>query len=196
MTYARWLRAGTALVAALCLGACAATEPLPQFYLLTPSIPDSARSRSGPSLYVQRVQVPTYLARNNLVTIRGGNRVDYARSARWAEPPDQGISRMVAEGLNRTTHVRAMSFTPGAPPGSYAYSVQIRLQRFEGTDRGEVILAAHYDVFTLDSTEPIASRHFETRRSGWHPGDYAGLTRLLSDELMEMSRAIARALRK
>ena len=43
MTYDRWFRAVTSLALSLCLGACAATEPLPQFYLLTPSIPDGAR---------------------------------------------------------------------------------------------------------------------------------------------------------
>ena len=176
------------------LAACAAREPLPQFYLLTPTGPASGRSHGGPNVYVERVQVPAYLAKNSLVMVRGGNQVAYAGSARWAEPLDQGVARMVAEGLNRVARVQATSFTPGSPPGDYAYSVEIQLQRFEGTDTGEVVLAARYRVFTGSGTEPIASRSFEVRRSGWHPRDYAGLARLLSEELMDLSRTVSRSL--
>lgn len=176
------------------LAACAAREPLPQFYLLTPSGPDNGRSHRGPGVYVQRVEVPAYLARNSLVMVRGGNQVAYASSARWAEPLDQGVARMVAEGLNRVAQVQATPFTPGSPPGNYAYSVEVRLQRFEGTDTGLVILAARYQIFTASGTGPIASRSFEARRPGWHPGDYAGLARMLSEGLMDLSRTIARSL--
>ena len=183
---------GLALV--FCLAACATTAPLPRFYLLTPPASGSGRSHGGPSVYVQRVAVPAYLARNSLVTVRAGNQVAYASSARWAEPLDQGVARMVAEGLNRVARVQATAFTPAAPPGGYAYSVEIELQRFEGTDTGQVILAARYQVFTTSGTEPIASRSFEARRTGWQPGDYAGLARLLSEELMDLSRTIARSL--
>jgi uncharacterized lipoprotein YmbA len=190
-----WPKWGAGLALGFFLGACAAREALPQFYLLTPSRPDDPRSRGGgPSVYVQRVQVPGYLAKNSLVMLRAGNQVDYAQSAKWAEPLDQGVARMVAEGLNRAARVRATAFTPAGPPGASAYSVEIRLQRFEGTDAGEVVLAAHYDVFSASGTEPIASRGFETRRTGWQPRDYPSLARLLSDELTEMSRSIARSL--
>jgi uncharacterized lipoprotein YmbA len=187
------LKTGAGLVLFFFLAACAAKESLPQFYLLTPPGP-GGRSHGGPSVYVQRVAVPAYLARNSLVTVRAGNQVDYAASARWAEPLDQGIARMVAEDLNRVARVQATSFTPAAPPGDYTYSVEIQLQRFEGTDTGQVVLAARYEVFPANGTEPIASRSFEMRRTGWQPGDYAGLARLLSEELMALSRAIARSL--
>jgi len=183
------------LALAFFLAACAAREPLPQFYLLTPPAGGNGRSHGGPSVYVQRVAVPAYLARNSLVMVRAGNQVAYASSARWAEPLDQGIARMVAEGLNRVAHVQATSFTPTSPPpGDSSYSVAIQLQRFEGTDTGQVILTARYQVLAANGTDPIAGRSFEARRSGWQPGDYAGLARLLSEELMELSRAIAHSL--
>ena len=188
------LKLGTALALVFFLAACAAREPLPQFYLLTPPAGSHGRSHGGPSVYVQRVAVPAYLVRNSLVMVRAGNQVAYAGSARWAEPLDQGVARMVAEGLNRVARIQATSFTPAAPPGDYVYSVEIQLQRFEGTDTGQVILAARYQVFTASGTEPTASRNFEARRTGWQPGDYAGLARLLSEELMDLSRTIARSL--
>lgn len=189
------LKVGIALALALVVAACAATAPLPQFYLLTPPGPGGHRSHGGPSVYVQRVVVPAYLTRNSLVTIRAGNQVNYASSARWAEPLDQGIARMVAEGLNRVTRVQATSFAPTTPPPpDYAYGVEIQVQRFEGTDTGQVILTGRYEVLPASGTEPIATRSFDVRRTGWQPGDYAGLARLLSEELMDLSRTIARSL--
>ena len=192
------LKLGTGLALVCFVAACAATAPLPQFYLLAPPGPGGgSRSHSGPNVYVQRVVVPAYLAKNSLVMVRAGNQVDYASSARWAEPLDQGIARMVAEGLNRVARVQATSFTPNAPlPADYTYGVEIQLQRFEGTDTGQVILAGRYQVFTANGTEPIASRSFDVRRTGWQPGDYPGLARMLSEELMDLSRAIAQGVRR
>ncbi|HEY0792787.1 MAG TPA: PqiC family protein [Chthoniobacterales bacterium] len=176
------------------LAACAAKEALPQFYILTPPNAADEGSRKGASVYIRRVQVPGYLARNSLVTIRAGNQVDYAASARWAEPLDQGVARAVAESLNRFARVRASAFSPNSPPGDHARNVEIRLDRFEGSDTGEVFMTARYEVFSGESSEPQVSRTFQAHRTGWQPGDYAGLTRLLSDEVADLGRQIGRAL--
>jgi uncharacterized lipoprotein YmbA len=176
------------------LAACAAKEALPQFYILTPPNAAYEGSRTGLSLYVRRVQVPAYLAKNSLVMIRAGNQVDYAPSARWAEPLDQGVARAVAESLNRLTRVRASAFSPNTAPGDHARNLEIRLDRFEGSDTGEVFMTARYEVFPGDGSEPVVSRRFEARRTGWQPGDYGGLTRLLSDEVAELSRQVGRSL--
>ena len=74
------------------------------------------------------------------------------------------------------------------------YNVWIRLERFEGTDDGQVILRAHWIVSTADSSAPIASRTVDLRQHGWKPGNYPGLVRLLNEEIAEMSRQIARAI--
>jgi uncharacterized lipoprotein YmbA len=74
------------------------------------------------------------------------------------------------------------------------YDVWIRLERFEGTDAGEVILRGHWAVSTADSSAPIAGRTVDIRRQGWQPGDYHGLVRLLSEEVAQMSREIAHSI--
>ena len=176
------------------LAACAAKEALPQFYILTPPHAADEGSRTGISVYIRRVQVPGYLAGNSLVMIQAGNQVAYAPSARWAEPLDQGVARAVAESLNRSARVRASAFSPNGAPGDHARNVEIRLDRFEGSDTGEVFMTARYEIFSGDGSEPLISRRFEARRTGWQPGDYAGLTRLLSDEVADLGRQIGRSL--
>jgi len=174
---------------------CAAKEPLTTFYVL--GQPQRARSGrgSGTAVYVSRVVVPTYLAKTSLVTMRGGIEVQYSVAARWAEPLDQGISRAVAEALSQFSGLRAYSFSPVVPPPAHDYNIHIRIERFQGNDNGEVTLQARWEVTTADSSEPIASGKVNLQRHGWQPGDYAGLVRLLTAEINEMSRQIARSIR-
>ena len=177
------------------LVSCATTEPLTNFFMLTGSGSRAGRTESsGGTPVLVRVEVPAYLARTNLVTMRGGIEVQYAATARWAEPVDQGLARAVAEDLSRNSRIRAYGFSPGAPPVAHSYDVWIRLERFEGNDNGQVVLRARWSVSTSDSSAPITSGTADVRRSGWHPGDYPGLVRLLSEEVSEMSRQIAQAI--
>jgi uncharacterized protein len=126
--------------------------------------------------------------------MKGGIEVRYAPTQRWAEPLDQGLARAVAENLSRNSRIRAYGFSPGAPPADQSYDVWIRLERFEGNDNGEVVLRARWSVSTAGSSVPVTSRTVDIRRSGWKPGDYRGLVRLLNAEVAEMSRQIARAI--
>lgn len=188
------LRLAGLTVATIVLASCAAREPFPRFYVLTPTSEPISSHRGGTTVFVRRVEVPAYLIRLSPVTMRGGSQADYAETARWAEPLDQGVARAVAENLNRRSGITAFGFSPSAPPGPHRYDVQIRLESFEGTDSGEVVLAAHWQVLTADGSS-VASRRTEIRRNGWTPGDYPGLVKLLSDAVAEMSGQIARAIR-
>jgi uncharacterized protein len=173
---------------------CAARDPLTSFYVL--GQPRKARSSrgGGPAVYVNRVEVPAYLARQGLVTMKGGIEAQYSSSAQWAETLDRGISRAVADALGANSGLRAYSFSPGAPPPAHSYDVRIRVERFEGNDKGEVTLQARWEITSADSSEPIAGRQVTIRRSGWRPGDYPGLVHLLSAAVNEMSRQIGRSI--
>jgi uncharacterized lipoprotein YmbA len=175
---------------------CATKEPLPNYFVLTGSGSRTARTQGsgGTVVLVRRVEVPAYLAKTNLVTMRGGIEVQYAATERWAEPLDQGLSRAVAEDLSRNSRIRAYAFSPGAPPVDHRYDVWIRLERFEGNDHGEVVLRARWSISGADSSVPITARTVDIRRSGWRVDDYPGLVRLLSDGVAEMSRQIAGAI--
>jgi uncharacterized lipoprotein YmbA len=127
--------------------------------------------------------------------MKGGIEVDYSVTARWAEPLDQGISRAVADALNQNYGFRAYSFSPAAPPPPHSYDIRIRIERFEGNDNGEVTLQARWELTATDSSEAIATHKVNIHRSGWQPGDYAGLVRLLTDEIGEMSRQIGRSIK-
>jgi uncharacterized lipoprotein YmbA len=184
------------LIGLLFLAGCATREPLPNFFVLTGSGSRTVRTHSsgGTVVLVRRVEVPAYLARTNLVTMRGGIEVQYAPTQHWAEPLDQGLSRAVAEDLSRNPRIRAFGFSPGAPPITHSYDVWIRLERLEGNDKGEAVLRARWSVSSADSSAPIAAKTVDIHRTGWRPGDYPELVRLLSGAVLEMSRQIGSAI--
>jgi uncharacterized lipoprotein YmbA len=185
-----------AVAAGLLLAGCATKEPLPSFYLLTRPIGSGGSPvRSGqPSVYVRRVEVPPYLARTNLASRGAGNQINYSPSARWAAPLDQGIAGAVADNLNRLG-VSAVGFQPTIQPPPHRYEVALRIARFEGNPDGEVILSAQWQVTSAGNSSPGISRVSNIRRTGWQPRDYATLATLLSDEVVFLSREIARAVR-
>jgi uncharacterized protein len=173
---------------------CAAKEPLTSFFVLMQPGDSAVRDVHGASVFVRRVEVPAYLARTSLVEMRGGNQTIYASAAHWAEPLDQGVSRAVADNLRRSFGIQAYSFSPANPPPDHAFDVTIRLQRFEGNDNGDVVLVARWGVSSSGIGDAPTTRISEIRRPGWKPGDYATLARLLSDEVLDLSREIGRAI--
>ena len=179
----------------LLLMSCAVKEPETSFFVLTQSGNTRIRQGRGTSVFVRRIEVAPYLAKTSLVEMKGSNQVTYAPTARWAEPLDQGLSRAVADNLWRSFGIQAYSFLPAAPPPDHNYDITIRLERFEGNDNGDVVLIARWGVLASSSAELFTGRTTEIHRSGWQPGDYAGLARLLSEEVVELSTEIGRAIR-
>lgn len=192
----RYCKAVAFALAGFAFAGCAATEPEPVYYVLTGSRSGATTTRAQGALniYVRRVEVPGYLSKPGLVTIRGGTAVDYANTSLWAEPVDQGLSRAIAEDLSQNSRLRAFAFSPASPPPDHTYEVWIRLERFEGTDNGHAVLRARWWVSTAASEESIGGGTTEITRTGWHPGDYGALVHLFRSELQELSRQIARAI--
>ena len=185
-----------AIAAGLLFAGCATKEPLPSFYVLTRPIGSGGSPvKSGqPRVYVERVAVPAYLARTNLASTGAGSQIIYSPSARWAAPLDQGIAGAVADNLNRLG-VGAAGFQPSIQPPPHQYEVTLRIVRFEGTQDGDVILSAQWQVTPAGSSSPVTSRAANIRRTGWQPGDYAAMATLLANEVASLSREIARAVR-
>jgi uncharacterized lipoprotein YmbA len=192
----RYCRAVVFALAAVLMTGCATTEPEPTYYVLTGLRSGGTRSHppGAVDVYVRRIEVPAYIAKPGLITVKGGTQVEYADTNLWAEPLDQGLSRAVAEDLNQHSHLRAFGFTPTASPPDHSYDVWIRLERFEGTDDGHAVLRARWWVSAAENSDSIGGRTTQITRSGWHPGDYGALVRLFRSEVRELSRQIAAAI--
>ena len=146
-------------------------------------------------VFVRRVDVPAYLAQGRLVTMKGGIQVDYATTARWAEPfgsrrsqgggrgsqsklPDQSLWIFAQERLRRS---RVMT-------SGFDWNV------LKEPTMGKLFSAVIGQFQQRIARNSIAGRTVDIRRNGWQPGDYPGLVRLLSEEVAQMSREIAHSI--
>jgi uncharacterized lipoprotein YmbA len=178
------------LCAGLLLG-CATTEPLPTYFILSRVSPTKTTHLSGPvRVFVRRVEVPAYLLRRNVASMRG-QEIRYAPAALWALPLDQTIAIGVAANLTRIG-IPAVGFQPMETPPPHQYEVVIRITHFEGHENGDVFLAGNWRV-TRPNGDTVASRPVSIHRSGWEAGRYAQLVTLLSDAVTELSKRIATA---
>ncbi|MFT6956058.1 MAG: putative lipoprotein YmbA [Halieaceae bacterium] len=110
---------------ALVIAGCGST-PASDYYLL--SAPEGTMpSGQAPAIGVGPIIVPEYLNRNNMVYNRQGNKLDIASYSRWAEPLENGVSRVL--GLNLATildteNVQTFPWTQRRAP-TYAVAITV-----------------------------------------------------------------------
>jgi uncharacterized lipoprotein YmbA len=175
------------LWAGLLLG-CATTRPSVTYFVLGTQ---GGPAQSAPiKIYVDRVQVPDYLAPRNLASIEG-DEARYSHSGLWAAPLDETIALAVASNLSNAG-IAAVGFRPHQQPPAHALDVIIRVTHFEGHQTGDVIVAGTWRVAS-SSGATLAGNSFSIRRSGWKPGGDARLVALLSEAVLKVSLQIAKA---
>ena len=101
----KWTLVATAMVT-LAMTGCSvvpeASADLTRYYLLTNTQGDSqsaVKSSDGLRLGLKRVEVSRYLDKGSLVVLRGANELVYNDYARWAEPINEGVGRIVRARL-------------------------------------------------------------------------------------------------
>jgi uncharacterized lipoprotein YmbA len=186
------------ILAGVIVSGCATTEPLPTFYTLREHSADQLASRQKNArpvrVYVNRAVIPSYLGRTNLASFQG-NQVRYSNSAFWADPLDQAIPQAIAGNLSGLG-VPAAGFQPMFNPPSHAYDLELRISRCEGYDNGDVVFSGTWGIHSAGEAGSTSVQSFDIHRSGWQPGDYPQLARLLADAVSECSRRIAADLRR
>lgn len=177
------------------LAACSSHEPLTSYFVLTPDAAATAPAKAGrgPRVFIRRVDLPGYLQTAKLASRRADQQVQYAPTAQWAEPLNEGIGHALANAIDGTARATVVGVIGGGIPPTRDYDLQIDVQRFEGDDRGEVVLAATWSLFAPETPTPVLTRRSRFVQTGWKYGDYAGLAKLLEQDLAELGAEIGRS---
>jgi len=138
----------------LCLLSCASSPPS-NFYRLTPAV-DHAPGGSTPSLGIGPVDIPEFLNRNALVYTRGGNQLQLAESERWAEPLDDGVTRVLGLNLSALLQTETLRFFPWDLRQAPDYGVRINILDLDARD-GQAILVADWLLYRPGNGATIAS---------------------------------------
>ncbi len=161
------------LLLALALGGCVSLDPQPdltRFYTL--SMPQSTEPIANPpQLYIDRVQIPRFLASSEIFVRIDTHEMQALSGARWVEALDLEIARALAQQLSPGT---PLPHDPMLRPEGMATLV-LRIHRFEADfANAQVVLVADWQLIgnPTDSrlrlpesaviTQPLTSRDAQT----------------------------------
>ena len=137
-----------------------ASSPLPTFYVLSPVVPVMAKSSDAAqkTVLLERVTVADYLNRPQIVRGTQGARLLLSETARWGEPLENGIQRVLTDNLYRLGQGRLAVISQGGSQVQPVYRLSVEINRFE-MDSSQI---AHLGVrWRLKATADQTSRIFD-----------------------------------
>jgi uncharacterized protein len=172
------------------------TGPPPRLYVLTSlSHAESAPPATGRraiSIGIGPVELPQYVNRPQIVTGQQSSELQSAASAQWAEPLQDGFTRVLAENLSlllATDRVAIFPWKTFVPE----YQVVVEVTHFLGQTGGEVSLVALWSILNKDGREALVSKKSSFRESTGS-SEYEALAAAMSRTVAALSRDIATAL--
>lgn len=201
MNSIRWF---AALPFALCLLAITGCSlPLPQaqsdptkFYVLSvPAVMSPAAAAStAPVVRLRPVEVASYLRARPMVVRRGENQLEFLEYARWGEPLDQGIARVLREELlarGAASAVDAGGLRP-VDAGDAKFEITVRVLACEGLADGGVNFRAAWEVTsTAGNAGPGQRGEYHPTDLKWSPRNEATLAAALSRAVAGLAGDIA-----
>ena len=199
----RWRRAKvtTGLLAGVgalsVLAACSLPEAQPdltRYYVLTSeSAPLAgapvASAGEGRKVFLKAVNVPEFL-RGKIVQVRlAENEVKYIDTARWAEPLEAGLSRVLRESLDRAEgDIEVVT----RPMDARDFDIVVQVRRCEGVVSDRMArLDARVEVFSAGlESRRIAEEEFAIEVQGWDGSDYGELAANLSEAAQSLGAKI------
>jgi len=186
---------GSAMLGVL-LAACSLPEAKPdltRFYVLTSLARKSENTTTAPEhpprVMLRSVIVPEYL-RGQIIQVRvSENEVRFIDEARWAEPLEAGLDRVLRANL--AAHEEAVQVVARGGE-EHDYNVAVILRDCEGVlPSGTVRLAAHIEITSADlDPKVVAETDFTSEIPGWNGKDYSQLARKLSEAAAALSDRI------
>lgn len=199
---------GVCLLASALWLLTACNLPLPKaqsdqtrYYLLTPAEigPETEGTAAVKRWMVglRAVDVATYLRTKSFAVRSHANEVAFLDFARWGEPLDQGVARVLEENLRAVNNVARVSLQPFRPDDQRDFEIAVNINACEGTADGEVRFAATWRIPAPGgSTATMAEGSYAATGLRWDGHDCGQLAARLSEALAGLSREIAAALPK
>ncbi len=187
-------------LASLCVAALAFTgcnllpEPPPdttRYYVLeSRGAPAPAPAADAARLGLRPVEVAAYLKNKALAVRRGDHEIGYAADARWAEPLEAGVTRVLRERLAARTRVTAHPFPAQAERD---FDVTVRILAADGT-AGGVRFSAVFEIARAGGAGGwLVRREFTAPGADWG-NDHGRLAAALSDAVGALADEIVAAL--
>lgn len=150
------------LVIGIALGGCVVSNSPTISYLQLSAGQVPPGNAVTPRVFIDAVQVPDYLLRNELLRRTGEHGLRYENDMRWAEPVDVGVQRVLALRLSAALNSYSVISFPAAHSGELDWRLDVSLRHFEAMD-DEAHLLADIQLYPQDGNEAL-SEQFELRQ--------------------------------
>jgi hypothetical protein len=184
--------AGAALLTAGCTLLSPAEDPS-RFYVLSARSANPAEA-ADLALGVGPVQLAAYLAVSEIQVRASESELSRSPVDRWAEPLEEGITRVLAQNLSAELGTRDVVLFPWYADQTPSHQVQLSVRRFELEPDGSGALEVRYEVTGLDARGGHLVRDVELRQPA-AGSDVAASVTALSEALAELARRIAADIR-
>jgi uncharacterized lipoprotein YmbA len=191
------------LTLALLLAGCGGLIPAAQtdptrYFVLTGPPPAPAAAAGTLRLGLHRVDLAAYLKSPDLIVRQGTNELFLQDYARWGEPLDAGIARLLQERLQAAGGVGRVYLQPFPLDTDRDYDVTVTVLRCEGAVGGESGRGSRFAA-TFEITKPgdgrlIARRTFVAPDARWDGKNFAELAGLLSADVAALGQEVIGAL--
>jgi len=179
-------------------------EPKPdptRFYVLSTSTDGGGPAAAGaPSVHLKPIDLANYLRARPLIVRRGNNEIEFREFARWGEPLELGIGRVLREELlarGAASAVSAAGVRRDAAPVDFQLAV--RVLACEGAASGAVDFRSVWELTSGAANgegKPIARGDFRAADLRWDGKSEASLAAQLSQAVSALAAEIAVALKK
>lgn len=197
---ARIAAAGLLLAA---LGGC--SLPLPQaqtdptrFYVLSTTAAGGVAAPHAPAVHLRPVELASYIKSKPMIVRRGGNEIEFREYARWGEPLELGIGRVLREELLARGAAGAVLASGLRAVGvDYDYELTVRVLACEGGADGAIYFRAAWELATVAAKPAVAAQgDFHPTGLRWDGKSESALALQLSQAVAALSGEIAAGLAK
>jgi len=175
-------RAVLAVVTLPFAGCSILPEPRPdptRFFVLPAEVAATAPVVTAVTL--RPIEVAGYLRNRPMVVRRGASEIEFREHARWGEPLEQGVARVLSAGLR----ARGMNVVPA---GAAAPVLAVRVLACEGAADGTVIFRATWEL--TGGTAPSVG-DFSASGLRWDVKSEASLASQLGAAVLALADEIA-----
>lgn len=173
-------------------------DPTRFFVLTGPGLPSTTTSPQGTlRLGLKSVELPPYLRSRSLIVRNGRNEIAYEDFARWAEPLDSGIARVLRARLAVTPVVERVYAHPFPFNRDRDFDVSVNVIRCEGArdQNGSAVRFAAVVEITAAGTGTVVSRQtFVAPDIAWDGRDYPALVESISAAVGRLAEAVVEQL--
>ncbi len=172
-----------------------------RYYVMSDSSTDTTTSTapaSAPAIGLGATDLPGYLRNQRSLVVRlGENEIRYQDDARWAEPIDTTVNRIVRSRLLASGAVSRVDQAPFPAHLEHRANVKIRITRCEGfrpaNGPARALLEAEVELADANATV-IRRLTLKAPPLDWNGQDYAALARHLGTSAQWLGDTLAKEL--